>query len=116
MSSLDFNRWALSIAATAMLAGCGVLPLSLSKGQDDMQQPIGAPGATPQSHTIARAWWNLGIVCRTGQTTQTLRSGTVWKSATTRISALDARTPLRSGVPVFRDLCSSAQRQRQPSL
>lgn len=26
-------------AAAALLAGCGVLPLSLSKGQDDMQPP-----------------------------------------------------------------------------
>jgi hypothetical protein len=31
-----------------MLAGCGVLPLNLSKGQDDMQPPIGVPGAVPQ--------------------------------------------------------------------
>jgi hypothetical protein len=50
-----FGRCALSsCVAVAILAGCGILPLSLSKGQDDMQPAIGAPGATPQSHTIAR--------------------------------------------------------------
>jgi len=50
-----FGRCALSsCVAVAILAGCSVLPLSLSKGQDDMQPPIGAPGTTPQSRTIAR--------------------------------------------------------------
>jgi hypothetical protein len=36
-----------------MLAGCGVVPLSLSKGQDDMQPPIGTPGAVPQTSGLA---------------------------------------------------------------
>jgi DNA-binding beta-propeller fold protein YncE len=34
--------------ASALLTGC-VLPLSLSKGQDDTVPPVGAPGAIPQS-------------------------------------------------------------------
>jgi uncharacterized repeat protein (TIGR03803 family) len=39
------SRYALSgCVAAAMLAGCGSLPLSLSKGQGDMP-PIGTPGA-----------------------------------------------------------------------
>jgi phospholipase C len=43
MKSLDFGRRALTgCAAVAMLAGCGALPQSLSKGQDDMQPPTGA--------------------------------------------------------------------------
>jgi serine/threonine protein kinase, bacterial len=41
-------RAALSIGAAALVAGCGTLPLSLSKGQGDMP-PIGAPDAMPQS-------------------------------------------------------------------
>jgi hypothetical protein len=46
-------------AATAMLAGCGVLPLSLSKGQDDMQPQIGATDAMPQlpgTATHGKTW------------------------------------------------------------
>jgi hypothetical protein len=47
-------RYALSVGATAaLLVGCGPLPLSSSKGQDDMQLPIGAPGAVPQGTRIA---------------------------------------------------------------
>lgn len=46
-------RGALSSCVTAaLLAGCGVLPLSPSKGQDDMQPPSGAPArsaAVPSS-------------------------------------------------------------------
>jgi hypothetical protein len=38
-------------AAGALPAGCGVLPLSLSKGQDDTQPPIDAPGAILQAAT-----------------------------------------------------------------
>src|SRR5579863_6735838 len=54
MKSLGLGRYALSsCVAAALLAGCGALPLSLSKGQDDTQPPIGAPGAMPQ--TAARA-------------------------------------------------------------
>jgi hypothetical protein len=42
MKSLDFGRYALSVgAAAAWLAGCGE------------SQPIGAPGAIPQSRAIA---------------------------------------------------------------
>ena len=44
----------LSIAAIAViLVGCGALPLSPSKGQVDMQPPIGAPGEMPQTSTLA---------------------------------------------------------------
>jgi hypothetical protein len=51
MRFVGFGRYALSVSlATVMLAGCGVLPLNLSKGQDDMQPPIGVPGAVPQRH------------------------------------------------------------------
>ncbi len=61
MRSLDFSRYVLgSCAVAAMLAGCGALPLSQralsgveGKGQDDMQPPIGAPGAMPQASAIA---------------------------------------------------------------
>lgn len=61
MKSSDFRRYALSVlAAAVMLAGCGVLPLSLSKGQDDMQPPIGAPGATPQRITEAAQYTHSG--------------------------------------------------------
>ncbi|HEY2475346.1 MAG TPA: choice-of-anchor tandem repeat GloVer-containing protein [Candidatus Cybelea sp.] len=41
-----------SCAAAALLAGCGVLPLSSSKGQDDTM-PIVAPGARPQGPALA---------------------------------------------------------------
>ncbi|MFZ0033130.1 MAG: choice-of-anchor tandem repeat GloVer-containing protein [Candidatus Cybelea sp.] len=53
------RRWNLSHHAisswvtAALLAGCGVLPLSLSKGQDDMQPPIGAPVAMPPTTSLA---------------------------------------------------------------
>jgi hypothetical protein len=46
MRILGFGRYAVSICvASAVFAGCGALPLSLSKGQDDMQPPIGARAA-----------------------------------------------------------------------
>lgn len=46
--------YAFSICFTAaLLTGCGSLPLSLSKGQDDMQLPIGGPGEVPQSRVTA---------------------------------------------------------------
>ena len=48
MKSLSLGRWALTgCVAAAMLAGCGALHLSLSKGQDTTQPPIGATGAMP---------------------------------------------------------------------
>ncbi|MGA7355728.1 MAG: hypothetical protein WBW76_09900 [Candidatus Cybelea sp.] len=54
MKSRDFWRYTVGIgAAAALLAGCGVLPLSLSKGQDDMQPPIGEPGKIPQGRVVA---------------------------------------------------------------
>jgi uncharacterized repeat protein (TIGR03803 family) len=53
-SLLGRNALGGSLAA-AMLAGCGALPLSPSNGQDDMQPPIGAPGAMPQTSAIAPA-------------------------------------------------------------
>lgn len=54
MRTLTIGCAALSaLLAAAMLGGCGVLPLSPSKGQDDVQPPVGAPGAMPQSPTIA---------------------------------------------------------------
>jgi hypothetical protein len=49
MTSLGFTTRALSVGtAAALLAGCGVLPFGSAQGrlaQDDMQPPIGAPGA-----------------------------------------------------------------------
>jgi hypothetical protein len=46
----SFCRYALSsCAAVAMLAGCG----ALRQAQDDVQPPIGAPGAMPQAAAIA---------------------------------------------------------------
>jgi hypothetical protein len=49
-----FARSALIISlAAALLGGCGALPLSSSKGQGDVQLPIGAPGAMPQGRAIA---------------------------------------------------------------
>jgi uncharacterized repeat protein (TIGR03803 family) len=49
-------QFALAISlATVSLVGCGVLPMSLSKGQDDTQQPIDAQGALPQTAPIAPA-------------------------------------------------------------
>ena len=51
MRHSGFSRSGLSMsAAVAILAGCGAVPLSLSKGQDDMQPPIGAPGANLRSN------------------------------------------------------------------
>jgi uncharacterized repeat protein (TIGR03803 family) len=53
------TRWNLShcalslCVAAALLAACGTLPLSLSKGQDDMQPPIGASGAMPRAAALA---------------------------------------------------------------
>jgi len=50
MKCLEFGHRAFGICAAAIsLVGCGVLPLSLSKGQDDTQAPISAPNALPQS-------------------------------------------------------------------
>jgi hypothetical protein len=40
------------VVVAAILVGCGVLPLSLSKGQDDTP-PIGAPGAMTQNSALA---------------------------------------------------------------
>jgi hypothetical protein len=46
MMTRVLNRYALcSSMAAAMLVGCGAFPLSLSKGQDDTQPPIGATRA-----------------------------------------------------------------------
>ncbi len=43
MKISSFGAYPLSACvAAAALAGCGALPLSLSKGQDDMQPPTGA--------------------------------------------------------------------------
>jgi hypothetical protein len=61
MKSLDFSRCALSgCVAVAMLTGCGALPLSPSKGQDDTQPPITESGSPPQTtmlpHQSARSW------------------------------------------------------------
>jgi hypothetical protein len=54
MKSANFSRCALGICvASAVIAGCGAPPLSLSKGQDDTQLPIGAPGSMPQTRAIA---------------------------------------------------------------
>src|ERR1700723_321944 len=45
-----FGRSALpGCVAAAVLASCGALPLSLSKGQHSMQPLVGAPGAMAQS-------------------------------------------------------------------
>jgi uncharacterized repeat protein (TIGR03803 family) len=53
MRSFDIARYALgNCVAAALLAGCGVLPLSLSNGQDDTQPPIGAPGAMTQGMAL----------------------------------------------------------------
>ncbi|MGA8576736.1 MAG: choice-of-anchor tandem repeat GloVer-containing protein [Candidatus Cybelea sp.] len=48
----DYVRSALVCATTAVLSGCGALPLNLSKGQGDMP-PIGSPGASQRSAGIA---------------------------------------------------------------
>jgi hypothetical protein len=48
MKSLSLDRCALSGGvAIVLLAGCGALPLNLSKGQDDMQPAVTAPGEPP---------------------------------------------------------------------
>ena len=50
MNRFDFSRYVSSACvAAAMLAGCGVL----RQAQDDMQPPIGAVGARPQTSAIA---------------------------------------------------------------
>lgn len=49
----NLSRFALTIGAAALFTGCGALPLSLSKGQDDMQLRIGAPGTMPQTPALA---------------------------------------------------------------
>lgn len=41
--------------AAALLAACGAPPLSPSKGQDDMQPPIGVPDAMPLAHRTRAA-------------------------------------------------------------
>src|SRR5580692_5070842 len=52
----SITRYALSCCAgTAMLAGCGALPLSLSKGQDDMQPPIAAHRGSGKSWMLPEA-------------------------------------------------------------
>ena len=49
MKISNFSALVFSCAAFILLPGCGALPLSLSKGQDDMQPPIGASiHAVPQ--------------------------------------------------------------------
>jgi uncharacterized repeat protein (TIGR03803 family) len=54
MKHFGLRHYAFSIsAAAALLAGCGALPLSPSKGQDDTQPPIGAPGMVPQTAAVA---------------------------------------------------------------
>ncbi|HEY6325590.1 MAG TPA: choice-of-anchor tandem repeat GloVer-containing protein [Candidatus Cybelea sp.] len=51
-----YARYTLGIgAAVALLAGCGALPLSLSKGQDAAQPPISAPGAIQQGVRVAQS-------------------------------------------------------------
>lgn len=48
------NRFALSVCmAVVMIAGCGALSLSPSKGQGNMQPPIGAPGVMPPMPPVA---------------------------------------------------------------
>jgi uncharacterized repeat protein (TIGR03803 family) len=54
MKSLDFSRYAFSYIAVAMLAGCGALRQPFDSARGDMQPPIGAPSATPQSRALAR--------------------------------------------------------------
>jgi hypothetical protein len=47
-------RSALTISlGAALLGGCSVVPLSLSKGQDDTQPPAVAPGVVPQTQALA---------------------------------------------------------------
>lgn len=59
MTSRDLSRLTLSAClATALLAGCG----ALRPAQDDMQSPIGAPGAMPQTSTIARTAWSYKLL------------------------------------------------------
>ncbi|HEY2476515.1 MAG TPA: hypothetical protein VGI19_17175 [Candidatus Cybelea sp.] len=54
MTALVFGRFALSgSAVAALLAGCGALPLSSSKGQGDMPPPVSASPVFPRSRTIA---------------------------------------------------------------
>lgn len=52
MTGVALSRLVCGAGAAALLAGCGALPLSWSKGQDDTQPPIGVSGAT-QSTAIA---------------------------------------------------------------
>ncbi|HLY02985.1 MAG TPA: choice-of-anchor tandem repeat GloVer-containing protein [Candidatus Cybelea sp.] len=62
MSIFATNRYALSLsAAAALLAGCGALPLSLSKGQDDTRPPLSSPaaGLAPQQSLTSRAYNRL---------------------------------------------------------
>jgi hypothetical protein len=41
MRTSNWSICALSVCMSGTLAACGVLPLSLSKGQDDVQPPVG---------------------------------------------------------------------------
>jgi hypothetical protein len=48
--NLNVYQYPLSArGAIAILSGCGVLSLSLSKGENDVQPPIGASGTMPQT-------------------------------------------------------------------
>jgi sugar lactone lactonase YvrE len=52
--SLGLSRCASAVgAASVLLAGCGALPLSLSKGQDDVQPPIGVSQAMAQRQDLS---------------------------------------------------------------
>jgi uncharacterized repeat protein (TIGR03803 family) len=62
MSISATNRYALSLsAAAALLAGCGALPLSLSKGEDDTRPSlsVSAAGSAPQQSLTTRAYARL---------------------------------------------------------
>ena len=52
MRSLARSALTISLGA-ALLGGCSVVPLSLSKGQDDTQPPAVAPGVVPQTQALA---------------------------------------------------------------
>ncbi|MGA8574323.1 MAG: hypothetical protein WB609_01390 [Candidatus Cybelea sp.] len=79
MKFVDFGRIVLcGCVAGVMLAGCGALPLSLSKGQDDTQPPIRAAGIRSQSVlSLALAPW-LRPIARIDLASANRRSTPSW--------------------------------------
>jgi phospholipase C len=107
MNSVRFTRYTLIVFAAAMLAGCGVLPLSLSKGQDDVQPPGAMPAGTysgaraalqDSSDHDATKWpiQHLIVIVQQGRSFDNLFAGYPGADAPTQgLTSTGKRVPLR---------------------